>query len=203
MKVVNINGVARAATGKKATKAVRKEGKIPAIIYGDRENIHFSTTHQDVKSIVYTPEFKIAAIDVDGVAYRCVLKDTQFHPVSEQILHLDFLRLTEGETIKLDVPVKFIGNSPGVKEGGKLQQNLRRITIKTTPENMVDTVVLDISELKLGHSIRVRDIQAIEGVEVMNPPGTPVASVEIPRALRSATAAEEEEAAAATATEEE
>lgn len=194
MKVINISGAARENTGKKGTKAVRKEGRIPSVIYGGDKNIHFSTTHKDVKNLVYTPEFKVAEIDVDGNVHRCVLKDAQFHPVTEEILHLDFLKLVAGKTVKLNVPVKFVGNSPGVKVGGKLQQNLRRIKIKTTPEKMVDSVTLDVSKLELGHSIRVRDIKEMEGVEVMNPPGTPVAAVEIPRALRSAAAAAEKEA---------
>ena len=127
MQTIKVAGNARPAVGKKATKAVRNEGRIPCVIYGDAENIHFSTTHKDVKNLIYTPDFKVAEIDVDGTTHRCILKDAQFHPVKETILHLDFLKLEDGKSVLLEVPVRFKGTSPGVKLGGALQQN--RFTI--------------------------------------------------------------------------
>ena len=184
MQTVKVAGNARPAVGKKATKAVRNEGRIPCVIYGGDENIHFSTTHKDIKGLIYTPDFKVAEIDVDGKTHRCILKDAQFHPVKENVLHIDFLKLEDGKTVLLEVPVRFKGTSPGVKLGGALQQSLRRVKIRTTPEKMVDELVGDISELKLGHAIRVRDLEVPEGVEVTNSPSIPVATVEVPRALR-------------------
>ncbi|MCB0639157.1 MAG: 50S ribosomal protein L25 [Lewinella sp.] len=194
MNVVAFKGEVRTDLGKKATKAVRSEGKIPAVLYGGEETIHFTTTHKDVKPIVFTPDFKIAEVDVDGKTYRCIVKDIQWHPVSDEIQHIDFLRLIDGHPIKLEVPVHFVGSAPGVRAGGKLQQTVRRVKIKTTPENMVDELKLDVSKLEMGQSIRVRDITAIEGVEILAQPGTPVALVEIPRALRSAATAAAKEA---------
>ena len=191
MQTVAIKGEARTELGKKNTKAVRTEGKIPCVLYGKDEVSHFSTSINDVKHIIYTPEFKVAEIDLNGNKYRCILKDVQFHPVSEKVLHIDFLKLTEGHPVKVEVPIKFTGTSPGVKSGGKLIQQVRRIKIKTIPEKLVDEVTLDISSLELGQSIRVRDIETVDGIEIMNSPGIPVALVEIPRALRSATAAKE------------
>ena len=193
MQTIKVAGNARPAVGKKATKAVRNAGRIPCVIYGDAENIHFSTTHNDIKSLVYTPDFKVAEIEVDGATHKCILKDAQFHPVKENILHVDFLKLEDGKSVILELPVRFKGTSPGVKLGGALQQSLRRVKVRTTPENMVDVLYGDISSLELGQAIRVRDLELPEGIEVTNSPSIPVATVEIPRALRG----KEEEAAAA------
>ena len=194
MVTVAVNGTTRTDTGKKSTKAVRNQGGIPCVIYGGDDVVHFSTVHNDVKPLIYTPDFKVAQVSVDGKEYRCIVKDVQFHPVKENILHIDFLQLIDGQSVKLELPVKFEGTSPGVKLGGKLQQTLRRIKVKTTPEKMVDVLSLDISELELGQSIRIRDIKEVEGIEVMVDPATPVAMVEVPRALRSAAAAAAKEA---------
>ncbi|MFK7982590.1 MAG: 50S ribosomal protein L25 [Saprospiraceae bacterium] len=193
MQTIKVAGNARPAVGKKATKAVRNEGGIPCVIYGDAENIHFSTTHKDVKGLIYTPDFKVAEVSVDGVTHKCILKAAQFHPVKESILHLDFLKLEDGKPVVLEVPVRFKGASPGVKLGGALQQSLRRVKIRTTPENMVDELYGDISSLELGEAIRVRDIELPEGVEVTNAPAIPVATVIVPRALRGKDGGEGEE----------
>ena len=193
MKVVSLNGEPRKELGKKGSKAIRNAGLIPSVLYGGDEPIHFSIGPKEVKNIIYTPEFKVADITIDGNTYRAILKDVQYHPVTDAIRHLDFLQLAEGKSVKLEVPVKFVGSAPGVKVGGKLQQALRRVKIKTTLENIVDQVTLDVSDLELGQAIRIKDIQPQEGVEILNSPGIPVATIETPRALKSATAAEEGE----------
>ena len=197
MQTVEVSGNKRVEVGKKATKAVRNEGSIPCVIYGSDTNVHFSTTPNAVKPLVYTPDFKVAEISVDGASYRCILKDIQFHPVKETIQHIDFLLLEDGRSVVLEVPVRFKGSSPGVKLGGALQQSMRRVKIRTTPENMVDELYGDISKLELGQAIRVRDLEVPEGIEVTNSPGIPVATVVVPRALRgkNAAAAAEETAA--------
>ena len=204
MQAVAVKGSLRENVGKKWAKTVRKEGTIPCVVYGGKSVKHFTTTQNEVKFLIYTGEFKLADLTIDGVTSKCIVQDVKFHPVTENIIHMDFLELVPNQIVKVEVPVRFEGTSPGVKSGGKLIQSLRRVKIKTTPENLVDQLVLDVSELELGSAIRVRDIQAVDGIEIMNAPGIPVASVEIPRALRSATAAEEEEGGAAVeATEEE
>ncbi|MCB0569710.1 MAG: 50S ribosomal protein L25 [Phaeodactylibacter sp.] len=195
MEIVAVNGQKRVGLGKKETKAVRNEGLIPCVLYGGDEVVHFSTTLNDIRGVVYTPDFKIAELTVEGKAYRAILKDVQWHPVTDSIVHIDFLRLVEGNAIKVEVPLRFTGVSPGVRAGGKLQQKLRRVLIKTTPEHLISEMSVDISKLELGQSIRVRDIVVEEpGIEIMNSPGVPVATIEIPRALRSATAAAEKAA---------
>ena len=197
MENVAINGKARTEFGKKGSKAMRREGYVPSVLYGGEEVIHFGVTPRSVKELVYTPDFKVAQVSVDGKTYSAILKDIQFHPLSDELLHLDFLELVPEKQVKVAVPVKFVGAAPGLKVGGKLMQALRRIKIKTTPEHLVDTLELDISKLELGQSIRVRDIKTPEGIEITSAPGTPVASIEVPRALRSAAAAEEKETIAA------
>lgn len=191
MEIVAVKGQVRTDVGKKASKAVRNAGRVPCVIYGTQETVHFSIDPKEVKPLIYTPAFKLAEVEVDGNTHKCIIKDIQFHPVSDEIVHIDFLALTDGRKVKVEVPVGFQGVSPGMKLGGKLQQNLRRVKIKTTPEHLVDQLVLDVSHLELGQSVRVRDLQVSEGIEIMSPAGTPIATVEIPRALRSATSAAE------------
>jgi large subunit ribosomal protein L25 len=196
MEVVAVKGTLRDSLGKGGAKSVRKTGLVPGIIYGSETTIHVSVSPKELKPLIYTPEFKVANVDVDGKNYRCIIKDTQFHPQTDELLHIDLLHLEEGKTVKVEVPIRITGQAPGVKIGGKLYQKLRRAKIKTAVENLVDSMSIDVSELELGFSVRVKDIVAVEGIEIMNSPGIPVASVEVPRALRSARDAEAEEGAA-------
>ena len=197
MNTIAFSATPRSGTGKKATKAVRASGQIPCVLYGGDTNIQFTTTHKDIKGLIYTPDFNLAEITIDGTPHKCIIKDAQFHPVLESVIHLDFLKLEEGRMVKVEVPIRFKGVSPGVKLGGKMQQTLRRIKIKTTPDKIVDTLFVDISELSLGDSARVRDLEVPEGIEVLNSPGIPVVSVVVPRVLKTADeeAAEAEEGA--------
>ncbi len=193
MDTVAIKGNSRSDFGKSATKNIRRNGQVPCVIYGGEEIVHFSAAPIDFKSLIYTADFKLAEIELDGKKYKCFLKDAQFHPVSDDLLHIDFIELIDGKSINLELPVRFKGAAPGVKTGGKLYQKLRSVKVKTTPEHLVDQIVMDVSSLELGQSIRVRDIEELEGIAIMSSPGIPVASVEVPRALRSAAAGEEGE----------
>ncbi|WP_020571742.1 50S ribosomal protein L25 [Neolewinella persica] len=197
MQSVKVSGEVRENLGKKHSKATRREGLVPAVLYGAGDPVHFTIKALDVRPLIYSPEFKLATLTVGGKEYNAIVKDYQFHPVTDNLRHIDFLALIPNHPVKVQVPVVFEGTSPGVRGGGKLQISVRRIKIKTTPENLVDKLVLDISKLELGSAIRIRDIKAIEGVEIMNPGGQPVASVEVPRALRSAATAELKAAEAA------
>ena len=190
MQVITINGQIRKDLGKKGAKAVRDQEQIPCVLYGGDEVVHFSTTPADVRHLIYSADFKIAEVVVDGKPFKCILKDKQFHPVTDAILHLDFLRLVDDQPVKVEVPLRFKGTAAGVKAGGKLLQKLRTVKIKTIPQKLVDEINLDVSHLELGQSVRVRDIAAIEGVEILNSLSIPVATIEIPRALRSAAQAE-------------
>lgn len=194
MQSVKVSGELRENLGKKDSKTTRREGLVPAVLYGEGDPVHFTIKPLDVRSLVYSAEFKLADLTVGGKSYQAIVKDYQFHPVTDELRHIDFLALQPNHPIKVQVPVVFEGTSPGVRVGGKMQVNVRRIKIKTTPEKLVDKLSLNIGKMELGSSIRVRDIAPIDGVEIMNPGGQPVATIEVPRALRSAATAEKKAA---------
>lgn len=191
METISVKAEVRTETGKKANKALRNTGRIPAVLYGGKDNHIFSTTIREVKKLIYTPDFKLAELDIDGAKHKAIVKEIQFHPVTDAIEHIDFIKLQDGVPIKVQVPVRFKGTSPGVREGGKLIQSIRNIAIKTTPENLVDELVADISHVTLGMAVRVKDLEISDEIEVLSPGNIPVASVNVPRALKSL---EEEEA---------
>lgn len=187
MNTVSIKGEPRTQFGKSATKADLRAGRIPCVLYGiNSDNVHFTVTHNDVRSLVYTPHFKVAELTVDGKTYRCIIKHVQFDAVKDTINHIDFLQLVEGHPVKVELPLSFSGTSPGVRNGGKFVQYLRTIKVKAKPENLVTEVVADISNLKLGGVLRVRDIPLKEGLEIINSPAIPIAGVIVPRSLKDA-----------------
>ncbi len=187
---LEIQGSLRTGLGKKGSNVDRKNGLVPAVLYGGNDVIHFTVTPAAVKHLIYTPDFKIAELSIDGKVYRAIIKASQFHPVSDQLLHIDFIRLIDKTPIKVDVPLRFKGVSPGVKVGGKLIQQVRKIKIKTTPEFLVDELKADISKLELGQALRIREVIVPIGIEILNNAATPIALIEIPRALKAAAAAE-------------
>ncbi len=186
MEIVAIKAQPREAGGKEAAKRLRREGLVPAVMYqsGGGNPMHFAISPASLRPLVYTSKFKLGEIELEGAKYRCIVKDIQFHPVTEQILHIDFLRLVPGVPFKASVPLRFSGQAPGVKAGGKFIATMRKINIMTTPEHVVDEVVADISGMELGSTIRVRDIRPSEGVSIINNGAIPIALIEIPRALR-------------------
>mgnify|MGYP006267859913 CR=1 FL=1 len=194
MEVITINGEKRTETGKKSSRNIRLQGKVPAVLYGGDEVVHFAVDPNNVKGLIYTPNFKLAEIEVDGTSHKAILKDYQMHPVTDEVTHIDFLRLVDGTPVKVDVPIRFKGVAPGVKSGGKLQRNVRRVRIKTTPEHLVDELLVDVSGLEMGQSIRVRDIAPNDNIEIMTNPSVPVGQVVVPRAMRSAATAAAKEA---------
>ncbi|HMS68908.1 MAG: 50S ribosomal protein L25 [Saprospiraceae bacterium] len=190
MNTVSVSTQIREEVGSRGAKTARAEGMVPAVIYGSNDPIHVLVNQKEVKPLIYTPDFKLGEISVNGSAIKCIVKETQFHPVTDELLHVDFLALTPGKKIKVEVPVRFVGNSPGVKNGGKLIQQLRKIKIKTTPENMIEEINVDISHLELGQVLRVKNVQVSTDIELLVNPSIPIANIEIPRALKSAAAAD-------------
>ena len=190
METISIVAQSRTGLGKKPSKDLRNDGRIPCVLYGGQDVVHFSVTLNDVKNLIYTPDFRVANLTIDGIEFRCIVKDYQLHPLTSQLTHIDFLSLVEGQKVKLEVPIRTKGVSPGVKLGGKMQLKLRRAKIKTLPEMMVTELFIDISSMDLGQSLRARDVQIPEGIELLDSPSIPVVTIEIPRALRSAAAAE-------------
>ncbi|MFN4254146.1 MAG: 50S ribosomal protein L25 [Saprospiraceae bacterium] len=186
MEIVSIQGHRKEASGKEHARRIRREGMVPCVMYksGGGDAISFSLNPAEARPLVYTPKFKMAEITLDGKTHKCILKELQFHPVTEAVMHIDFLELVPGIKFKASVPVRYEGTAPGVKAGGKFLPKLRNVKIMTTPEKAVDEVVANIGEMELGSTIRVRDIKLTEGVDILNPPAVPIASIEIPRALR-------------------
>jgi len=185
MQTITISGKARAGVGKVATKADRAAGNIPCVMYAGNEVVHFTSTLSELRGILYTPKFFKALINIDGTVHEALLKDVQVHPVTEEIRHIDFHKLIPGKKVIVDVPISVVGSSQVVREGGKLLVKVRKLKVKSTPENLVDHIEVDITPLKLGQSLKVRDIKP-EGFEILNSPSIPLVSVEITRALRSA-----------------
>lgn len=191
MDIVAIDAQQRDVSAKKsAMTLLRKEGNVPCVLYSKTKVKHLSVSKKSLKSLIYTPAFKLAEITSPDGVDKCILKDAQFDPVSDEILHVDFQILEKGSRVNVEIPVKFKGDSPGVIEGGILYPNLRKIKVKSAPEDLVDIIEMDISNLQLGGAVRVRDIAVPDGIEIMNNPGIPVATVETPRALKSVLDAE-------------
>jgi len=185
MEVMTLQAKARKELGKVATKAVRKDNLIPCVLYGGEDVQHFTLAPLDLRTLVYSPEFKIVEINLDGTVHKCILKNVQYHPVDERILHIDFLRLIDEHPIKIEVPISFQGIAVGLKSGGKLIKKMRSVKVKLTPELLIDKIVLDTTPMELGQSHRIKDLVVAEGIEILNNENIPVATVGIPRALRS------------------
>lgn len=187
MQVVKINVETRDLGRKKASNQLRKEGFVPAVLYGGKDVHHIKVNPSDVRPLVYTHEFKIAEIVLDGTSHKCILKSIQFHPVTDEIVHMDFLKIIDGHPIKVNIPLHFEGTPIGVSNGGRLVKELRRIEVKVLPSNLVDHMSIDVSKMKMGDSLRVRDIDTEDGVEILLNEAIPVAVVQTPRALLKAT----------------
>jgi len=193
MKSVKIEGKKRSELGKKATRQLRSEDHVPAVIYGGKETIHFSAPVMSFRTLVYTPDFQVAEIILDGKTYRTIMKDIQFDVVTDELSHIDFLELVEGNQVVATLPLKFIGQPQGVKDGGRLELKMKSLNVRTYPKYLKEHIDVNIDNLQLHGNIRVQDVIA-ENMEILNSPRIPVASVVTTRALR-----QEETAAAAPA----
>ncbi len=198
MKTITIEGQLRTEFGKSATRQLRSEEKVPAVIYGGAKEINFSAPASAFKNIIYTPDFMLADISVDGNSYKCVLKDLQFGKVSDQLIHVDFLELIAEKKVTVNIPLKFTGVPDGVKEGGKLVVKIKSLKVKTLPSHLLENIEVDITDLKLNENIRVQDVKP-ENMEVMNSPRIPIASVTMTRQLKQEESKPAPAAAGATA----
>ena len=190
METIKIAGVKRDAFGKKETKAIRKTGQVPCVIYGNGTTVHFSVDARSLKPLSYTPQSYLVDFDIEGKTEMGVMREVQYHPVTDQILHVDFYHIVPGKPIAIDVPVKLTGNSEGVKQGGKLILSKRKIRISATMENLPDSIEVDVTSLGLGKSIFVGDLQ-FDNVAILTPATTAICAVKMTRAARGAAAAAE------------
>ena len=189
MKTIQIEAVVRGDFGKKATKAVRREGLIPCVLYGGGENVTFAIDVKAVKPLIYTPASYIVELVIDGKTEKAVMRDVQFHPVREEILHIDFYRVQEGKPVAIAIPVRLTGNAEGVKVGGKLTLSARKLMVSALEANLPDELVVDVTPLKVGQTIFVGDLQ-FEGLKFITPATTAVCAVRVTRASRGAAAAQ-------------
>lgn len=189
MKTLEIIGFKRANLGKAESKRLRAESNVPCVLYGGEDQVHFYSPMILFRELVYTPSAHFVKLNIEGTEYECILQDIQFHPVSEMILHADFLLLNDSKAVKMDIPVETVGVAPGLQAGGKLIMKQRKLAVRALPKDMPDTIKVDISDLTLGKSTKVGEIKA-EGFEIINSPLVSVATVEVPRALRGKSAAE-------------
>ena len=166
MKTFELKGTVRTDLGKKATKAIRANGSIPCELYGVGENIHFSATMADLRKLIYTPEIFVVALNIDGKEVKAVMREIQFHPVSDQVLHIDFYQVTEDKPVVMEVPVKLEGHAEGVKQGGKLVISARKLRICGLMENLPDDLTIDITDLKLGKQISAGDL-SFENIQIV------------------------------------
>ncbi|MCJ7447506.1 MAG: 50S ribosomal protein L25/general stress protein Ctc [Bacteroidales bacterium] len=194
MKTIEIKGEPRKELGKKNTKLIRKEGNVPCVIYGKEKNIHFHAHENSFKNLVYTHEAHLVKIDLEGKEYKAVLQDIQFHPVSDKILHADFIEIFDNKPVTINVPVTVTGESVGVKAGGKLIVKKRNLKVKGLANDLPEFLTVDVTDVKLHHSIKVGDL-SFDKIELLDPKITTVLSIATSRVIQK----EEEEAAAAAA----
>ncbi len=183
MKSITIEGQLRTDSGKKATRQLRSQKMVPGVIYGGSKEINFSAPATAFKDIVYTPDFMVANVIIDGSTYRCILKDLQFHKVSDLLLHVDFLELVENKKIVATLPLNYIGVPAGVKAGGKLVTKMKSLKVKLFPKDLKEHIDVNIENLELNENIRVEDV-IMENMEVLNSPRIPIASVTMTRQLK-------------------
>jgi large subunit ribosomal protein L25 len=192
MKVYELKGELREDLGKKATKALRVADKVPCVLYGGGENVHFSVTQRDLKNLIYTPSVYLVKLLLGDKVYDAVMRDIQFHPVTDKVLHIDFYQTFEDKLVILEVPVKTEGFAEGVQAGGKLSVTTRKLKVRALPKDMPDELLFDVTKLGLGKSIKVMDAD-FQGIEIMNAKSVVVAQVKLTRAARAAQQQQQQE----------
>jgi large subunit ribosomal protein L25 len=198
MKSVSISGSPRVNVGKKDAKAIRSQKMIPCVLYGGKEQFFFTTPEDSFKNIVYTPEICTVKIQLNGKEYNSIMQDIQFHPVTDKILHADFLEIFENKPITMHIPIKTKGTAPGIIKGGKLHLKIKKLKIKGLPKNLPDNITIDISKLDIGDSFRVNEIPS-ENFTILDAPNNIIASCRITRVVVEEVPEEAEVAATAAA----
>lgn len=192
MKVIALKGDVRDGLGKSATKKVRKEGKVPCVIYGKNENLNFSVYQADFKHLVYTPNTFLVQVSVGENVKLAKVQELQFHPVSEDIIHADFYEVDDKSPLSISVPVKIVGNSPGVIAGGKLQLKIKKLSVSGLIADLPEFIEVNIDELEIGKSVKVKDIQ-VDKLQLLDSENNSIVSCVVTRAARSAADGETEE----------
>lgn len=188
MKTITIEGQLRTEHGKSATRQLRSQELVPGVIYGGAQEINFAAPAKAFKGLVYTPNFQVAEVTVEGKTYRCILKDLQFDKVTDALIHVDLLELVEDKKVIATIPLKYVGTAVGVKAGGRLVAKMKSVKVKTYPRFLKEQIEVNIENLEIGGNLRVEDIKD-ENYEILNSPRIPIVSVVTTRALRQEEAA--------------
>jgi large subunit ribosomal protein L25 len=191
MKSITIKGSKRESVGKVATKALRNAGKVPCVLYGGDKPLHFSADEISFKNLVYTANVYTATIELEGTNYHAILQDIQFHPVTDKILHIDFYQLFDDKLVAMNIPVRLIGVSPGVLNGGSLRFPMRTLSVKALPADLPDFINADISTLKIGSKLYVTELTN-EKFTILHPDNSVVVQVRTARAVIEDEVEEEE-----------
>jgi large subunit ribosomal protein L25 len=183
MNTITIEGQLRTGFGKSATRQLRSQEMVPGVIYGGAQEVNFYAPAAAFKNLVYTPSFQFAEVKIDGKTYKTILKDLQFDKVNDQLTHVDLLELVEDKKVIANIPIKFVGTSKGVKDGGKLVTKMKSLKVKTYPKHLREQIEVNIDNLDLNGNIRVEDVKIAE-YEILNSPRIPIASVVLTRQLK-------------------
>jgi len=183
MKTFQLTGSKREGTGKKAAKAYRKESLVPCVLYGGDEVVHFTVTKEGIRKLIYTPEVFIVNLTIDGKIYSAILKDSQYHPVSDELLHADFQQIFADKPVILEIPIVLEGLAEGVKAGGKLSMDMRKLKVKGLYKDFPEKLVINIENLGLGKTVQVGNLN-FENLELLNSKDNVVAAVKLTRAAR-------------------
>jgi large subunit ribosomal protein L25 len=192
MKSLKIAGQKRENLGKKEAKKLREQGLVPGVLYGKDEVTHLAVPFSDLRPFVYTPDVYIIDLEIDGEVVKAMIQDVQWHPVDEQILHIDFLKIEADKPVKIGVPVKMVGTAKGIKAGGKLKVNMRKLRVKALAENLPDAIEIDITKLGIGDSIKVGELQR-ENLEFLDNKSNLIVGVISTRVAKSAMSLPEDE----------
>ncbi len=187
MKTFELKGTVRTGLGKKASKAERVSENVPCVLYGGKENVHFTTTVSDIRKLVYSPEVFVVDLDIDGKKTKSIMKALQFHPVTDKVLHIDFLEVFADKAVTVEIPVKLEGLAEGVKAGGKLALEMRKLKVKGFYAEIPENIVIDVTSLGLGKTIQVAKV-SVPKLEILNAKNAVVAQVKLTRAARGAAA---------------
>lgn len=185
MQKIEIKAVKRAELGKTATKQLRINEQVPCVIYGGKDVVHFYTSENEFRKLIFSPNVYLVTLNVDGVKFDAIIKDLQFHPVSDKVMHADFLQVSEERPIIIEIPVKLEGVAEGVKAGGKLQLEQRKLRVKGLTKDIPDQLVIDITNLGLGKGTQVGHLN-FPNLELLNAKNSVVVSVKLTRAARAA-----------------
>lgn len=182
MDSISLTAAQPRGTGKKEVKAVRRDDRVPCVLYGPTtEPVHFSVPQLDLRPLIHTSETYRVMVSVDGEDYEAILKDVDFHPVTDEALHADFLALTAGQTLTLTVPIQLSGTAPGIKAGGQLAQPLYELTINSLPKDIPGHITIDVSSLEVGDSLHVYDLNLGDTIEVLTEQERTIVSIMAPR----------------------